>query len=96
MTIMAISSVACAGPVVGLLDSLDDYGEAGEKIEGSVYFRAFCYLCSEPIRVPRRMLSFPNTCSGCIPDYRGKPGVIEAERSFYFEQFLLDAADRAE
>ena len=36
MTIMAISSEACAGPAIGDLDSLDDYGEAGEKIEGSV------------------------------------------------------------
>ena len=49
MTIMAISSAACAGRAVGLLDSLDDYGETGEKIEDSVFVRAYCCLCGEAI-----------------------------------------------
>ena len=74
----------------------DCFGEPGAPIEDSVFFRAYCYLCGEPIRVPRKMLSFPNACSGCRPDYRGRPEVIEAERNFYFEQFQQDRADRAE
>ena len=92
MTIMAISSEACAGPAIGDLDSLDDYGEAGEKIEDSVFVRAYCCLCGEAIRVSRKMLSFPNICR----THRGSQGIAIAKRNFYFEQFLLDAADRAE
>lgn len=96
MITMAKSSVGCVGLAVGVLGSLevDYYGEPGAPIEDSVFVRAYCYLCNEPIRVPRRMIGFPNACSVCNPNYRGRPGVVEAERNFWFEQFYQDMADR--
>lgn len=91
VTITENSSAVCVLLAGGRLDLLaaDCYGEAGTPVEDSQYFRAYCYLCSEPIRVPLSMLGFPNACSGCQPDYRGKPGVVEAERNFWSEQYEL-------
>lgn len=85
----AKSSADCVLPAGGDFN----YGEVGVPIEDSQYFRAYCYLCSEPIRVPRGMLGFPNACSGCQPAYRGSPGAVEAERNFWFEQYYLDMAE---
>lgn len=91
------STADCVSLAVGLLElaQVNCYGEVGTPVEDSQYFRAYCYLCGEPIRVPRKMLGFPNSCSGCQPAYRGKPGVNEAERNFWFEQYYLDMADRS-
>ena len=91
---MAISSAACAGRAVGLLDSLDDYGQIGEKIEDSVFVRAYCCLCGEAIRVPLYKAEFPNVCDK--RSHRGSPAIALAEQNFYFEQFQLDAADKVE
>ena len=92
----AESSVVCVTSAVGHSGLLSlgsqedaDYGEVGTPVEDSRYCRDYCYLCSEPIRVPLSMLGLPNACSGCQPDYRGKPGVVEAERNFWSEQYEL-------
>ena len=91
VTITAESSVACVIPVAGRLEfaTVGRYGEIGVAVDDSQYFRDYCYMCGEPIRVPRQMLGLPNACSICQPDYRGKPGVIESERNFWLEQYEL-------
>ena len=65
-----------------------DWGEVGSPIKDSIYFRDYCYLCDEPIRVPLEKLGFPNACSFCQPDYRGISGVAEAKRLFWIRQYL--------
>lgn len=89
VTITAKSSVDCAL----IVDGDFDYGEVGDKIEDSRYFRAYCYLCDEPIRVQVNMIGYPNACSVCRPAYRGTPGVTLAERNFWLEQYYIDEAE---
>lgn len=89
VTITAKSTELC----VSLVGGVSNFGKAGTPVEDSQYYRAYCYICGEPIRVSRRMLSFPNACSMCQPDYRGRPGVNEAERNFWFEQYYADMAE---
>jgi len=80
-------SVDCVLPADGAFDSLREiYGEVGSPIQGSIYFRDYCFICGvEPIRVPLCMIGFPNACSFCGPAYRGSPGVAEAERLFWIK-----------
>lgn len=87
--IAANATVDYASPVVGLLGlpEADCFGEKGSRIKSSHYFRDYCYLCNEPIRVPRRLLRHHNACSVCEPRYRGKPGVNDIERNFWIEQY---------
>jgi hypothetical protein len=69
-----------------IADGLFDYGEKGSSVPNSIYFRDFCYICDEPIRVPLDMIGLPNACSGCRPSMRGAPGVAEAERLFWIHE----------
>jgi hypothetical protein len=83
--------VECVSDVDGHSDlsRVDCFGEVGAKIEDSRYVRDYCFICDEPIRVPRRMLGLPNGCSRCQPAYRGSPGVADAERNFWLEQYEM-------
>lgn len=69
MIATAKSSVDCVGLAAGLLGSTvleaDYFGDIGEKIEDSQYYRDYCYLCNEPIRVPCGKLREHNACMGC-------------------------------
>lgn len=69
-------------------DGVAQWGEVGSPIIGSRFVRDYCYICNEPIRVPREQISYPNACSFCQPAYRGSPGVSEAERLFWIRQNL--------
>lgn len=68
-----------------------EWGEVGCRITHSKYRRDYCFLCGEPIRVALDMIGLPNSCSFCQPDYRGTPGVAEAERMFWIRQYLDEA-----
>lgn len=61
--------------------------EKGSKIRGSKYYRDFCFVCGDAIRVPKRKLRVPNACNFCEPAYQGIPGIAEAVRSWYIERF---------
>lgn len=45
----------------------------GEQIPNSRYYRDFCYLCQEPIRVSFSDLERQNRCDNCYP-MTGAPG----------------------
>jgi len=59
------------------------WGKVGSPIIGSRYVRDYCFLCFEPIRVPKDRLGKPNSCSFCQTAYRGYQGIAEAERIFW-------------
>lgn len=80
--------VSFSEPCVINADGLAQWGEVGTRVKDSIFFRDYCYLCGEPIRVPPKMIGFPNACSFCRPDYRGTPGVTESERIFWIRQYL--------
>lgn len=80
--------VICLVPVVEDVNGRFDYGEVGSPVWDSKYYRDYCYLCNEPIRVSLDKLGFPNACSFCQPAYRGSPGVAEAKRLFWIKQYL--------
>lgn len=77
--ITADSSAHCALTADGLV--------RGDKILNSKYYRAFCFICGDAIRVPKRKLRVPNACNFCQPAYQGTPGVSEAIRLWDIETF---------
>jgi len=45
--------------------NLAQWLQRGKPIPGSCYYRDFCALCGEPIRVPKSRLNVPNVCRDC-------------------------------
>jgi hypothetical protein len=39
--------------------------KAGEQIPGSKYFREYCYICGDAIRVPEDLVGRKETCHLC-------------------------------
>ena len=51
---------------------------AGEKIPGSKYYRQFCYVCKQPIRVTEQDRSNPVLrCNDCL----GRPRPASGKRA---------------
>lgn len=61
--------------------------DRGCRVPGSKYYRDYCYVCGEPIRVPKRKLKYLNACSGCMAEYRGRPGVADSVVNWFIERF---------
>jgi len=61
------------------------YGEIGSKVEGSKFYRSYCGICSEPIRIYKHgvvnakqgLLSCCDTCSG-LADRQTKDDLVES------------------
>lgn len=69
------------------VSTADGAVERGKPVPGSRYYRDYCYICHEPIRVTKRNLRVPNACSGCMADYRGRPGISAAVVNWFIERF---------
>ena len=74
-----------SGVSVLIAVGVSKWGEVGSRVPNSKYFRDYCYICSEPIRVPIEKIGYPNPCSGCIDFYRGTPAIPEALRDYYIK-----------
>jgi len=84
--IMANSSARTVSVVAGAAE------KRGEKIPNSKYYRDFCFVCGEAMRVEKFKLKHNNPCQVCCKfAFRDNPGVRQAER-----QWLIDTAPRPE
>jgi hypothetical protein len=53
---------------------MKDYGKVGDAIDGSRFFRDFCYRCHEPIRV--LVADGHNQCERCKVAWSPEPKAV--------------------